>query len=304
MTTAPPWLQLEVRVARDRAAAVEAALLAAGAVSVSLQDQGDDPVLEPGVGETPLWTQIRATGLFNPGTDTAAVMRRLAAGKVGEFANGCWQELPDQDWERSWMADWRPVRRGERLWICPSWCTPPDAQAINLILDPGLAFGSGTHPTTFLCLQWLDGQQLAGKTVIDYGCGSGILGIAALLLGAAQVVAVDNDPQALLATTDNGLRNGIGSERLQVCTPAQVPPSLVAEVLVANILAAPLIELAPRLSDLLCAQGSICLSGIMVGQQGAVLSAYRDSVDFAAPQVREGWARLAGHKRSTGPRSA
>lgn len=300
MTTAPPpWLQLEVRVARAQATAVEAALLAAGAVSVSLQDPGDDPVLEPGVGETPLWTHIRATGLFNPGTDTAAVMRQLAAGKVGEFANGCWQELPDQDWERSWMADWLPIRCGERLWICPSWCTPPDAQAINLILDPGLAFGSGTHPTTFLCLQWLDGQPLAGKTVVDYGCGSGILGIAALLLGAAELIAVDNDPQALLATTDNGLRNGIGSERLQVCTPSEVPPGLVADMVLANILAAPLIELAPRLSALLRAQGSLCLSGIMVGQQQAVMSAYRDSLAFAAPNEREGWVQLTGRKRST-----
>ncbi len=261
-------------------------------MSVTLADREDTPILEPGVGETPLWPSVRLTALFGEGTDRVAVTRQLAGlADTGESA-WQWETLEDQPWERAWMKDFEPLPCGERLWVCPSWQPPPDPEAVNLILDPGLAFGSGTHPTTFLCLQWLDGLDLAGATVLDYGCGSGILAIAALLLGAERVIAVDNDPQALAASRDNLHRNGLGDDRLVTCLPEETP-TVEADITVANILAGPLIELADQLVSQTRRRGRLCLSGIVEEQVEAVMTAYL-AVDFAEPTLSGNWARLTG----------
>lgn len=292
-----PWLQLHSQVTRDQAEAVEDCLLACGAVSVTLTDNADNPILEPGVGETPLWETIRLTGLFEVTTEQSVVEEQLCVNFPALSDSITWETVEDQPWERAWMEHFEPIQCGQRLWICPSWREPPDSTAINLKLDPGLAFGSGTHPTTFMCLKWLDSLgELTGKTVVDYGCGSGILGIAALLLGADKVIAVDNDPQALIASRDNLKRNNLEDHRLITCFPQDVP-HIRADIVLANILAGPLIELANILSGLCAEQGKICLSGITTEQVGPVIGAYPDFVLNATSQ--EEWVRLAGDKPPT-----
>lgn len=289
------WLQLVFDSAREQAPALEDALLELGAVSVTLQDNADEPVFEPGVGETPLWAQTRVLALFEEQTEAESVIAALGQ-LFGEVPPWRAEALADQAWERAWMADFQPMRFGQRLWICPSWCEPPDPGGVILTLDPGLAFGTGTHPTTALCLEWLDGQPLQGCTVLDYGCGSGILAIAALLLGADRAVAVDNDPQALLATRDNAERNGIGAERLLTCLPQDVPSDLRAQVTVANILAGPLQSLAPTLAGLTADNGRLALSGILAEQADAVAGAYRPWFRMGDPAQRQEWVRLDGKK--------
>ncbi len=290
------WLQLIIASNRDQAAALEDALLDGGAVSVTLQDNADEPVLEPGVGETPLWSATKVTALFTEDTAIEMVLAALAA----QFPNlPPWslERVEEQAWERAWMADFQPMRFGRRLWICPSWCEPPDPTGVVLALDPGLAFGTGTHPTTALCLEWLDGIELNGATVLDYGCGSGILAIAALLLGADKAIAVDNDPQALIATCDNALRNAIDPRRLLTFAPEQVPDDCVADVTVANILAGPLQTLAPLLARHTRGSGLIALSGILDEQATAVTACYRHNFDMQPAVSKDGWARLSGVKR-------
>lgn len=291
------WLQLRVDTVREQTDAVEDALLAAGAVSVTLEDSADQPILEPALGETPLWNATRVTGLFHADTDTdqATVIATAAFGD--SLPRYRWEILEDKDWEREWMDNFHPMRFGQRLWICPSWQSPPDPHAANLMLDPGLAFGTGTHPTTALCLQWLDGCELADKTVIDYGCGSGILGIAALLLGARQVLAIDNDPQALIATRDNAKRNGIGLDKIHTHLPEQAPANQPADIVVANILAGPLAELAPLISQNTKTGGQLALSGIIASQAPVLVSCYQQWFDMDSPVEEQGWVRLSGCKR-------
>lgn len=288
------WLQLHLQTNRDQTELLEDVLLACGAVSVTLADNADQPILEPGVGETPLWSAVKLSALFEADTDTDMVLVHLSA-NVDRLPLWRWEILEDQPWERAWMENFHPVRCGERLWICPSWCEPPRPEAINLLLDPGLAFGSGSHATTFMCLQWLDGLSLEGKTVIDYGCGSGILGIAAALLGARHVIAVDNDPQALLATRENASRNGIGHDRLMVYPPDQQPAE-PADYLVANILAAPLIDLAEHITESTRAGGQLCLSGIVKSQIDAVCQAYDKNFHFQILPGQDDWIRLSAAK--------
>ncbi|MEA3301216.1 MAG: 50S ribosomal protein L11 methyltransferase [Pseudomonadota bacterium] len=294
-----PWLQVHLLAPRADTEAVEDALLDCGAVSVTLADSADNPILEPGVGETPLWETVKVTGLFELPADRALIAAQFVALQPGFGAADLhWEEVADQPWERAWMDHFEPIQCGGRLWICPSWREPPDPDAVNLRLDPGLAFGSGTHPTTFLCLEWLDGIDLAGTTVIDYGCGSGILGIAALLLGADRVIAVDNDPQALIATRDNLERNGLGAERLSTHLPADMPDAS-ADILVANILAGPLISLAPRLDQLTRLGGRLCLSGLTLDQAQAVMAAY-PGFRFEPIARRDDWVRLGARKDAGG----
>ena len=288
-----PWLQLRVDTSREQAERIENALLSAGAVSVTLQDNADQPILEPGLGETPLWDQTRVTGLFDAEVDTAVAEARAASFLCELLPNARWEQLEDKDWEREWMSHYKPIQCGDKLWICPSWCEPPDPQAVNLLLDPGLAFGTGTHPTTFLCLQWLAQEPLAGKTVIDFGCGSGILGIGALLLGADSACGTDIDPQALLASRDNAQRNGLPIERFPVYLPEKMPQE-PADIMLANILAGPLVDLAPQLIDLTRIGGRLCLSGILASQAEQVKSAYQQWVDFDEDGQREEWIRLSG----------
>ncbi len=295
-----PWQQLIFDSSRDAAPTLEEALLESGALSVTLQDSADEPVLEPGVGERPLWSETRVVALFDAEADIDIALDDLAInlGCLRDQLPACRIEaLADQPWERAWMDQFEPMRFGQRLWVCPSWSEIDEPDAVVLQLDPGLAFGTGTHPTTALCLEWLDSQPLAGLTVLDYGCGSGILAIAALLLGAERAIAVDNDPQALVATRDNAARNGIAPERLLTYLPEQCPANLAVEVTVANILAGPLQQLAPLLIGHTRPGGRLALSGILAEQAEAVLQAYRPHCDLETPAQREEWVRISGIHR-------
>lgn len=289
------WLQLVFASDREHAPALEDALLELGALSVTLLDNADEPLFEPAIGETPLWQATRILALFEEGTEPAPVIAALRE-QLAVLPDWRAETVDDQAWERAWMADFQPMRFGRRLWVCPSWAEPPEPDAVILALDPGLAFGTGTHPTTALCLEWLDGLDLNGCSVADYGCGSGILAIAALLLGAERALAVDNDPQALIATRDNAERNGIAAERLITCLPEQLPADWRADVTVANILAGPLQQLAPILTQLTRSGGAIALSGILGEQAGAVAASYRGDFALTAPALRQEWARLQGVK--------
>jgi ribosomal protein L11 methyltransferase len=291
------WLQLRLDTNPASAPKLEDALLEIGAAAVTMEDNADQPVYEPGVGETPMWQQTRVTGLFTADTDMDAILSALES-LYGEALppNRC-EILEDRDWIREWMDSYHPIQCGERLWICPSWREPVDPKAVNLLLDPGLAFGTGTHPTTWLCMQWLDQQNLDGLTVIDYGCGSGILGIAALLLGAKKVIAIDNDPQALTATRDNAQRNNIDDSRIDCLLPEQIPANLHGDVMVANILAGPLISLAPNLAACLDADTPICLSGILNTQAEELLDCYRQWFNTLELTTKDEWVRINGVKK-------
>lgn len=286
------WLELSIRVERDAVAAAEEALEALGALSITLQDDADHPVLEPGPGATPLWPIVQVRGLF----DGAADRERLVAGlRAVPGANRpdriCWREVSDRDWTRAWMDRFQPMRFGRRLWIVPGGMEiPHDPANVAIALDPGLAFGTGTHPTTALCLEWLDARTAITGCVVDYGCGSGVLGIAAALLGATRVVCVDNDPQALEATAANAARNAV-SGRVHCLAPESFLQT-GADILLANILAGPLVELAPRLTACMQAGGRIVLSGLLEEQLEAVAAAYRPACAVSAAAARDGWARL------------
>ena len=289
-----PWLQLTFYSTKEKAEPLADLLSEAGAAAVTMQDAADQPLYEPPPGATPLWQLTNVVGLFAEDADGDAIVQQLQAQWQGEFPDYRSEVLEDQDWERAWMDDFKPMRFGERLWIVPSWHDAPDGDAVNILLDPGLAFGTGTHPTTRLCLEWLDSHEIAGKRVIDYGCGSGILALAAALLGAESVIGVDNDPQALVATLDNASRNGVN---IQVYLPKEAPQEPV-EVLVANILAGPLIEMAGRLSALVLPGGEIALSGILPEQAEAVSAAYSEWFAMQPPVEHDGWIRLEGIKRT------
>jgi ribosomal protein L11 methyltransferase len=266
------WLQAHVHTDSAHAAQVEAALAAAGAMSVTLLDAADEPVLEPAPGETPLWAQIRVTGLFDGAADPDALRATLAVALQPDSALRI-EPLQDQVWERAWREHFRPMRFGRRLWVIPGGQTAALADGdVAVELDPGLAFGTGTHATTALCLEWLDSLDLAGRRVIDVGCGSGILAIAALKLGAAHAVAIDHDPQALLATRENAARNGV-ADRLTVLD-ADASPTAPADVVVANILAGTLVELAPQIAAMVRPGGLLALSGILADQVSDVAAAY------------------------------
>lgn len=291
-----PWLQLNLNALRHQIEKLEDSLLASGAVSVTLQDAADQPIFEPALGETPLWDQVRITGLFPADIDTAFATSQAEQVFGGKLPDHKWELLEDKDWEREWMKNYHAIRCGERLWICPSWQQPPEPDKINLMLDPGLAFGTGTHPTTFMCMQWIDQQDLNDLQLVDYGCGSGILGIAALLMGAKKVVGVDIDPQALYATRENAKRNNIAPDSIPVYLPPRCPNDQV-DVVLANILAGPLAELASTLSALTKPGGKICLSGILAVQAEVVMAAYTPWFDFDPVATQDEWVRLTGTKR-------
>lgn len=296
------WIQLKALISPKQADAMEESLMAAGACSVTYEDAKDQPVLEPALGTTPLWDATTITGLFT--ADEDMTLAHSIASNVFHHLTG--EALPsyrveileNQDWTRTWMEHFKPMQFGSRLWICPSWQEAPEPGAVNLSLDPGLAFGTGTHPTTALCLKWLDAQEhsLANKTVIDYGCGSGILGIAALLLGAEQVIGVDNDPQALIASKDNLLRNKLEADKLTTYLPDDLPSSQ-ADIMLANILAQPLYELSERLSKLTKTGGKIVLSGILEEQAADLSRHYEHHFIMDDIIIEDGWARLTGTKK-------
>lgn len=297
------WLELSLTVSATDQERVELALEEVGALAVTLLDaEADTPneraILEPGVGETPLWNEIVLSALFEADVDRSGLVHVLSdllpelAPEHIEF-----REVADRDWTRVWMDRFQPMRFGRRLWIYPSNIEPPDddTEAVVVRLDPGLAFGTGTHPTTALCLEWLDGANIEGQTLIDYGCGSGVLAIAALKLGAARVIGVDNDEQALTASRDNAERNGV-LDGLELYAPDEVP-TIAADTLVANILAGPLAELAPRFAASVKPRGALVLSGILHGQEQDLLERYADAFTGLATAQREDWMRISGTRR-------
>lgn len=296
-----PWLQIKIQTTPEHAEQYEDMLLAAGCAAVTYQDSEDQPIFEPDLGTTPLWNNTNVTGLFAAEHDLEETLELLYEAQQSTFTD---DKLPafnaeileDKDWEREWMTHYHPMQFGENFWVCPSWTEVPNPKAVNLMLDPGLAFGTGTHPTTALCLEWLASQDLGHQQVVDYGCGSGILGIAALLLGADKVTGVDIDPQALQATQDNLERNGLESSRLPVYFPEQVP-SLQVDTLVANILAGPLKQLAPSIAELIKPGGKLLLSGLLDSQGEDVSSYYSQWFDMEPARQKDEWIRLTGTKR-------
>ena len=298
-----PFLELTLSVRIEQQPRTEEALDDLGAMSITLRDADaetpdEQAIFEPGVGELPLWPTITLSALFDADSDRRGLLEAL-----GELLPWLepdqlgFQEIADEDWERAWMDQFRPMPFGRRLWIYPWNIEPPqDDELVVIRLDPGLAFGSGTHPTTALCLEWLDGLELAGKSVIDYGCGSGILAIAALKLGAAHAVGVDNDPQALVASADNAGRNGV-ADRFALFLPEDhvVEP---ADVFVANILAGPLGELAPAFAAAAKPGAPFAISGILAGQQDELLQRYAQWFDELRVDTREDWVRISGRRHT------
>lgn len=291
------WLELTVRVSRQNAPLVEKLLENEPVLAVTLTDDADDPVLEPGVGETPLWPSVSVTALFDGATPVEPLARVLSlVPGVDRPQQVSFRKFEDQQWERVWLDRFKPMQFGRGLWIVPGdQATPPEATHV-LRLDPGLAFGTGTHPTTRLCLQWMDGHDFHAETIVDYGCGSGVLGIVAAIKGATEVICVDNDPQALLATGDNAARND-SLDKIRVLMPSQYK-SVQADVILANILAAPLIDLAAVLLDSLRPGGSLVLSGILEEQAKEVMDAYRSHIEHFTITADNGWVRLHGQKAS------
>ncbi|WP_324049683.1 50S ribosomal protein L11 methyltransferase [Aeromonas caviae] len=289
-----PWIQIRINATAKTADKVSNMLQGRGAQAVTFMDAKDVPVYEPMPGETPLWGETEVMGLFDAETDpapTIAFFQQIFGEDVGYKV----EQLEDKDWVREWMDHFHPMQFGERLWICPSWRDVPNPDAVNVMLDPGLAFGTGTHPTTALCLQWLDGLDLAGKTVVDFGCGSGILGIAALKLGAARVIGIDIDPQAIQASRDNAERNGV-ADQIELYLPADQPQDLEADVVVANILAGPLRELAPLIAGHGKAGSLMALSGVLESQAPELETIYGQWFEMDPTAVKEEWCRLSGRK--------
>ncbi len=291
------WLQMILDTDAQTAEQISEGLFAIGAVSVTLQDAENQPLYEPPLNTTPLWKGTQVVGLFESDTVGDGLPTQLQAALAPLPLPPCQvQGLKDREWSRVWMDDFHPMRFGERVWICPNWQTPPNPQAINIFLDPGLAFGTGTHTTTALCLEWLDSlSDLSGKTLIDYGCGSGILAITAVKLGAAHVWAVDNDPQALQATEDNAKKNQV-DKAITPVLPEQLP-DIQADGLLANILAVPLVELAATFAAHLNTNASLALSGILKEQSAEIITAYRADFTVTETVERDNWMRIVAKKR-------
>lgn len=290
------WLRVTVDADAARAPVVEDALTAAGALSVSFEDAGAMPLIEPKPGELPLWTETRIVALFAADTDTHAIRAMLARVGDGGDLEPRFERLPDREWSRAWLDDWQPLRFGRRLWVAPLEADLDEPGAVVVRLDPGLAFGTGTHETTALCLDWLDGLDLRGARVLDYGCGSGILAVAAARLGAARACGVDVDPQALEATRANAATNGV-AERVET-GDTDDPPRGPFDVVVANILAAPLIQAAGTLAGQHAPGGRLALAGVLHEQAGDVIGAYSRWYELGIGAERAGWVRLDGTRRA------
>jgi len=302
-----PYLQLTLPCTEAQQPRVEQVLEDAGALAVTLQDAhldaaDEQAIFEPGVGEIPLWREMVLTALFDPDLDPLQLLSELSATDASvDWSQARVETIEDQDWERAWLDQFQPMQFGERTWIVPwnhdlpAGAASPDAAVVRL--DPGLAFGSGTHPTTALCLQWLDSLATQGalqdRAVLDFGCGSGILAVAALKLGAARAVGVDNDPQALLATADNAARNGLA---IDVFMPDDEPPATYP-VVVANILATALDALAETLASRVAPGGLLAMSGILQGQEDELLLRYAPWFDDLAVSRQEDWVRIDGRRR-------
>jgi len=292
------WQELKIEVSSENALPIEEKLFAAGAASVAYLDARIQPVFVEETNQTPLWENVYLVSLFSHSINIAPLISTLSQSSVVINSNDLEIKLvADQDWEHNWMIDFEPMQFGKKLWICPSWICPPDPRAINVILDPGLAFGSGTHPTTSLCLDWLNKNLKPNHGLIDFGCGSGILAIAAALLGAPKVYAVDNDPQAITATSNNMIKNSISDEIIHVCMPETLP-ALEADYLIANILAEPLIKLSEKFSQLIKPRGQIALSGILKEQGDKVILHYEPWFEIEEPLEKDGWMLITGTRKA------
>jgi len=298
-----PWIQLILQTEKASNDKAEQALLDAGALSITCKDAEDKPVLEPLPGETPLWENIILTGLFEADINTESLQAQIKS-QLGEQTSLKIEALEDKDWIRAWMDDYKPMQFGKRLWVCPKHLPPPQPDAINLMLDPGLAFGTGTHPTTALCLEWLDSADIQNKQVLDFGCGSGVLAIAALLLGAAHCDGTDIDPQAIIASKDNSSENSRAennvAEKFDLYLPADMPAIQAAgnyDIVLANILAGPLTELAEQLAAYCKPGGNIVLSGILETQFDKIIGAYSPWFELDPIVVKGDWIRVTGRKK-------
>ena len=296
MSSDAAWQELHFTARKDQVEALEEWLFERGALSVTLEDQADQPLLEPGPGETPLWDAVRVVALFGGEQDLSPTLNAVPVDLATGVPSAS-EPVADREWTRVWEDQFHPLQMGERLWICPSWTPPPDPDAVNIMLDPGLAFGTGTHPTTAMCLRALDGGIDPGMRVVDYGCGSGILGIAAARLGAIAVLAVDNDPQAITATRDNAARNQVPDTCLSTVLTGDVVIDAWAESaewVVANILAGPLVSLAPQLTALMAPGGRLLLAGLLADQANEVIEAYAPTVGLKVVDQQDDWVLLAG----------
>ncbi len=291
------YLQLTVNIREDQFPILDDLLSRSGALSVSAEDAQDQPILEPKPGETPLWQQLCLTALFPVNKNQAKVINRLRPHlSPDQLAHLYWTELPEQAWERAWLQYYQPIQFGERLWAGSTEHQPPCPMQAALFLDPGLAFGTGSHPTTFLCLEWLSEQTLEDTTLIDYGCGSGILMLAALKLGAQSALGVDLDPQALIATAENAERNHI-HDRFCLYLPDAFPIDSRADIVMANILANPLMELATFLTSLAKPEAKLVLSGLLSEQAEQVKSAYSSQIQWLEQRQKDNWICLVGQKK-------
>ncbi|HEB56934.1 MAG TPA: 50S ribosomal protein L11 methyltransferase [Gammaproteobacteria bacterium] len=292
-----PWLQLKFETDPQQAERLGELLETAGACAITMQDAADQPLFEPPPGATPLWNQILINGLFAADANIEAILADIEQA-LGDTPLPVWtlNPLEDKDWVRAWMDNYQPMCFGDKLWIVPSTFSPPDADAVNILLDPGLAFGTGTHPTTAMCLRWLDAHPPMDQAVIDYGCGSGILAIAACRLGAASALAVDNDPQALLATHDNACLNKADNQ-IQTYLPDNCPAQSVP-LLLANILAGPLHQLAPQFAKRVLPGGQIVLSGIIEAQAEELIQRYSPWFELKVYQQEEEWVCLHGSRNT------
>ncbi|WP_440055052.1 50S ribosomal protein L11 methyltransferase [Pseudoalteromonas sp. T1lg65] len=288
------WIQIRIYADKADADALSDMLMDIGCPSVTFMDSKNNPVYEPKPGEVILWPETTVIGLFEATHDMQSVVEHLQHQHDKPLSYKL-EQLEDKDWEREWMDNFHPIKFGERLWICPSWRDVPDPTAVNVLLDPGLAFGTGTHATTALCLKWLEQQDLSDKTVVDFGCGSGILGIAAIKLGAKRVIGIDIDPQALVASRDNAERNGV-ADKLEVYLPEN-QPEFHADVVIANILAQPLRELHQVILGFLQPGGTLAMSGILQEQAQSVADVYAPFITLDAIAQEGEWTRVSGVKK-------
>ncbi len=291
------WQEINFTCEKSSITILEDYMLNLGACSVTFKDAEDIPILEPALGETPLWDKVSFTALFTDDHDLQDLLQNIKQSHPSIINSLNSHTFADEDWERTWMDNFKPLQFGKRLWVCPSWETPPNPNAINILLDPGLAFGTGTHETTALCLSWLDQHIKGHESVIDYGCGSGILAVAAKKLGASQVYGIDIAPQAVTATQDNAIKNDIDPKDILVFLADEQPETLQTDIVVANILAGILIELFEHINAKVKPSGTIVLSGILREQADEVLLHYSQSFQMNAPTFKGDWALLSGTKK-------
>ena len=289
-----PWLELRIDASEQQVTELEQSLINAGALAVTYADAGDQPILEPEVGTMPLWSEIQLVALFDAATNTTDAESTIFSDFNECSQNYRWNILEDRVWEREWLKHQQPVKFGNTFWV---YHERVDSELPTLLLDPGLAFGTGSHPTTALCLEWAAHQTLPGKSIIDYGCGSGILAVAALLNGANSVVCVDIDPQALDATKNNAIRNNISAEKINVYFPGNEPNEKV-DILFANILAGPLKQLATSLAGKVYPGGDICLSGILREQEQEILESYSHWFEDMDSVFSGDWVRIVGKRNA------